>query len=68
MPPDYIVTVTAASRVSSEDPVSESHLVRAKSQAQALAHVVAGSVHVALAGTDDIIRLAKAGVELEKAE
>ncbi len=64
--PDYIVRISAASKV--VDAKMVERLVTAKNQAQAVGHVVKDTIGVELAGTQDIIRLAKAGVELEQAE
>lgn len=62
--PDYLITVTVP-RV--ERTVVTERLVRAKNQARAIAHVVADTVVVNQASADDIVRLTKAGVEIETA-
>lgn len=67
--PDYVVKITAPVEAGpGADTVTTERLVRAKNQAQALSHVTDRMVAVALAETEDIVRLAKAGVELETAE
>ena len=63
--PDYIITITVPAN---GEPHTSERLVRAKNEAAALKHVVADTITVDRADTDDVIRLSKAGVELEKAE
>lgn len=58
---DYLVKVTTTPPADAK-PVTIERLVRAKVQAQAVAHVVKDSITVKLADTEDIIRLAQAGV------
>lgn len=57
--PDYKITVSLDSDSKAE------RLVRAKNQAAAIAHVVKDSVQIDKASADEIIRLTKAGVEVE---
>lgn len=66
--PDYIVKITAPIEAGpAADTVTTERLVRAKNQAQALAHVTDRMIAVELADTEAIIRCAKAGVEIETA-
>jgi hypothetical protein len=70
--PDYLISTTIkvpeADRGEPKgDSTTTERLVRAKNEARAIAHVVADTVKVARASTDDVIRLSKAGVELEVA-
>jgi hypothetical protein len=60
--PDYLINVIANRNEVAEP---RERLVRAKNQAAALAHVVADTVTIERASTEDIIRLTKAGVEQE---
>jgi hypothetical protein len=62
--PDYLIQVTTRA---TDKPTVTERLVRAKNQATALAHVVNDTVAVDRASTDDVVRLTKAGVELETA-
>lgn len=69
--PDYKMTVTT-SVLDSESrdagrQITIERLVRAKNEARAVAHVVADTVKVERASVDDVVRLTKAGVELETA-
>jgi hypothetical protein len=61
--PDYVVTVTTDNGSTKVE-----RLVRAKNEARAIAHVVMDSVTIERAKTDDIVRLAQAGVVVEQAE
>lgn len=67
MPPDYLVKLSTTPAAADAKPITVERLVRAKSQAQAVGHVVADTVTVSLAETEDIMRLASTGVVLEKA-
>ncbi len=58
--PDYLLIVSPRKDVHSIE-----RLVRAKNEARAIAHVVKDTVTVERAKADDLIRLAKAGVEIE---
>lgn len=66
--PEYVVTITQPAAASDAKPVTTERFVRAKNQAQALAHVVDDTIAVKLAETDDVIRVTQAGVKLETAE
>lgn len=67
--PDYVVTITAPVEAGdAADTVTTERLVRAKTQAQAVAHVVDPMIAVKIADTDDVIRVTKAGRNLEIAE
>ena len=66
--PDYVLTVTTKAPAADAKPLVIERLVRAKNQASAVGHVVSDTVTCKLAETDEIIRLAKAGVERETAE
>jgi hypothetical protein len=61
--PDYLVKV----KPNKEDSETE-RLIRAKNQAAAVAHVVKDTVVCSKATNDDLMRLAKAGVDVEVAE
>jgi hypothetical protein len=61
--PDYKVSIT----VDKNADVRKERLVRAKNQSAALAHVVADTVTIDRATIDDVVRLTKAGVEVEQA-
>lgn len=62
--PDYVITITTRA---ADNPAITERLVRAKNEARALSHVVSDTVGVDRASTDDIVRLTKAGVEIETA-
>lgn len=64
---DYLVRISTTPAAADAKPIITERLVRAKNQAQAIGHVVADSVTVAVADTEQIIRLATAGVKLEQA-
>lgn len=67
--PDYVVKITAPVDTGPHaETVTTERLVRAKNQAQALAHVTDRMIAVSLAETEDIIRCAQNGVGLESAE
>lgn len=66
--PDYLVTTTATPKAADAKAVTTERLVRAPNQARAIAHVVNDTVTVTVALTEDAMRLAKAGVDLEVAE
>lgn len=67
--PDYRLTITTIPTVAENaQPIVTERFVRAKNQAQALAHVVKDSITVSVAETEDIIWLAQQGVKLETAE
>lgn len=66
--PDYVVSISTKPAAADAQPVITERLVRAPNQARAVSHVVADTVTVALAETEDIVRCAKNGVDLEKAE
>lgn len=66
--PDYLITIQPKAPAADEKLVTTERLVRAKNQSQALGHVVSDSVFVKIADTEDIIRLAQAGVRLESTE
>lgn len=66
--PDYLVRMETKAPAEDAEPVVTERLVRAPNQARAIAHVVNDTVTVAVAETEDVIRLAKAGVDLEVAE
>lgn len=70
MPPDYLITVTVP--IASADvvhtqipPAVRERLVRAKNQAQAIKHVVADTLTVKVADTDDVMRVAGRGGKVE---
>jgi len=60
--PDYHVTVTA-----SKDHETVERIVRAKNEARALAWVAGDTITISRVSVDDLIRLTKAGVEVEQA-
>lgn len=67
--PDYIVKITAPVDHGAEaDTVTTERLVRAKTQAQAVAHVVDHMIAVKIADTEDVIRCTQHGAKLEIAE
>lgn len=66
--PDYIVRISSKPAAADAEPVVTERIVRAANQARAIGRVVADSITVEIAETPEIIRLAKAGVELENAE
>ena len=47
------------------EPVTDTRLVRAPNAAQALRHVAADTLAVAVAGQDDLVELVAAGVKVE---
>lgn len=65
--PDYLVQVQSKPTVDATPTLVE-RLVRAKNQPTAIAHIVNDTITVKLAETEDIVRCAKAGVDLEHAE
>lgn len=64
--PEYVITIVQPAAAADAKPVTTERFVRAKNQAQALAHVVDSTITVKLAETDDIIRVTKAQVALEE--
>lgn len=64
MPPEYLITITTRA---ADKPTTTERLVRAKNEARAIAHVINDTVAVDRASTDDVVRLTKAGVEIENA-
>lgn len=66
--PDYLITISTTPAAVDAKPVITERLVRAKNQASAINHVVADTVTVAVAETEQIIRCAQSGVKLETAE
>lgn len=65
---DYLVKITTTPAAADAKPVTTERLVRATNKAGAINHVVSDSVVATLATTEDIIKLAQAGVKLETAE
>jgi hypothetical protein len=59
--PDYCITISTKNETAER-------LVRAKNEARAVAHIVKDTVKVERSQVDDVVRLTKAGVELEVAE
>lgn len=55
--PDYLVIVTTTPAAAESKPIER--LVRAKTQAQAIAHVVDPMIAVKIADTEDAIRIGK---------
>mgnify|MGYP001559768395 CR=1 FL=1 len=66
--PDYLVTVSVVKPEVHEIPVKVERLIRAKNEARAIACVVKDTVSIERADADTIIRLTKAGVNIEVAE
>lgn len=66
--PDYLVVVVDKKAAEDQPTVRRERLIRAKNEARALAHVVKDTIVLQRATTDDIVRVAKAGVEVEVAE
>jgi hypothetical protein len=64
MPPDYLVTTKLPATEGSKLVIKE-RLVRAKNQAQALKHVVADTITIDTATTEDVMSVAAAGGALE---
>lgn len=62
--PDYVITITTRA---ADKPTVTERLVRAKNEARAISHIVTDTVAVDRASTDDVVRLTKAGVEIEVA-
>jgi len=62
------MTVTTKAPAKDAAPTTTERLVRAKNEARAVAHVVKDTVAIERASVDDVVRLTKAGVELELAE
>ena len=66
--PDYRVKIThQPTRAETVQEVAVERLVRAKNEARALAHVVKDTMQIERCNADDLIRLTKAGVEIEVA-
>lgn len=66
--PDYWIRITAKPAEVESPAITTQRLVRAKNEARAIAHVVKDTISVDRASVDDIVRLTKAGVEVEQAE
>jgi hypothetical protein len=67
--PDYLITTAlTAGPLEDRKPIVVERLVRAKNQAQAIKHVVADTLTVAVAGIDDAMRIASAGGKVEIAK
>lgn len=64
--PDYLVR-TLIAESPDRVPVQSERLVRAANKARAIAHVVADTIKVDVATSDDVMRVAKAGGEIEVA-
>lgn len=67
---DYYIKITTDPTATTADqptPLTVERLVRAKNQAQAVAHVVKDSITVELADTESIMWCAQTGVKLEHA-
>ncbi len=64
--PDYRITVSVPVATDKQFEKIE-RLVRAKNEARAIAHVVKDTVQIERCSADDLIRLTKAGVEIEVA-
>ena len=60
--PDYHVTITA-----SKDHETVERIVRAKNEARALTWVAGDSITISCISVDDLVRLTKAGVDIEVA-
>lgn len=60
--PDYLITINPKSDERRE------RLVRASNKARAIAHVVADTLQVDVATTDDALRVGRAGGEVEVAK
>jgi len=58
--PDYHVTVVA-----SKDAATVERIVRAKNEARAIAWVAGDTITISRVSNDDLVRLAKAGVDIE---
>ena len=65
--PDYRITINVPVATDQQFATSE-RLVRAKNEARAIAHIVKDTVQIERASADDLIRLTKAGIEIEQAE
>jgi len=63
--PDYLIKVTTNRAT---EAATVERLVRAKNEARAIAHVSRDTIECDRASVDDVVRLTKAGVELEVAE
>lgn len=61
--PDYLIVI----HPNDQDDRRE-RIVRAKNKAQAIAHVVADTLKVDVASTDDAMRIGRAGGEVETAK
>ena len=66
--PDYLIRTTNIKKSAEAAQLITERLVRAKNEARAVAHVVKDTVAIERASVDDVVRLTKAGVELELAE
>lgn len=71
--PDYLITSTlkifkTTAPLETPETCKVERLVRAKNQASALKHVLADTITVESAGTEDAMRIAAAGGKLELAE
>lgn len=60
--PDYLITTSI------DSDTSRTRIVRAKNQAQAIKHVVADTLRVAVASIDDAMKLAREGGAIETAK
>ena len=66
--PDYRIKIThQPTNAETLQEISVERLVRAKNEARAIAHVVKDTVQIERCSADDLIRLTKAGVEIEVA-
>lgn len=67
--PDYVIKMSVPAPDGAEvSPVTRERLVRAKNMPRAIAHVVKDSVTAVSATTEDVMRMARVGIELEQAE
>ena len=69
--PDYLITATIPGDglhgPDRDIPRKRERLVRARNRAAAVAHVVADTLEVRVADTDDVMRVAQAGGKVEHA-
>lgn len=63
--PDYRITVTTVAKLPEAQEVTIERLIRAKNEARAIAHIVKDTITVERASVDDVVRLTKAGVDIE---
>lgn len=66
--PEYLFKIVPNPGNIETQTVAVERLVRAKNEARATAHILKGSVICQRATTDDIVRLTKAGLDVEIAE